>query len=156
MKLRELTIQYRTRDDAPELPSRLTDPRHVVEAVRARLEREAQEVLVAVLLDTTHAPLGIVEVARGAGNVCYLTPRDVLIPALQAGAVAVIIAHNHPSGDPTPSADDAALVARVAQGLGLVGLQLLDSIIIGAEGRHFSAAATGVMPPLTSAERMTP
>jgi DNA repair protein RadC len=60
-------------------------------------------------------------------------PRDIIIPALELNASSVVIAHNHPSGDVTPSHEDIVITKRIQEGLELVGLNLLDHIIISKE-----------------------
>jgi len=64
-------------------------------------------------------------------------PREVFKAALLANAAAIILTHNHPSGDPTPSADDMALTRRLAEAGTLIGVEVLDHIIVG-DGRYFS------------------
>lgn len=89
-----------------------------------------------VLLDARHRPIRVVTVAVGTINASRLQPRDVLAPALVAGAGAVILAHNHPSGDPTPSRADRQVTAALRQGADLVGIRLLDHLIVSRTGHH--------------------
>ena len=70
-------------------------------------------------------------------------PRDVFKVALLANAAGVIVAHNQPSGDPTPSADDVALCARLRRCADLIGVDLLDFVIVG-DGRSFSFKEAGL------------
>ena len=69
-------------------------------------------------------------------------PREVFGPAIRAGAAALILVHNHPSGDPTPSAEDAAITQRLRQVGELVGIRVLDHVVIG-RGRFTSMAEEG-------------
>ncbi len=103
------------------------------------LADQAQECLAVLLLDNRHRPLGVVEVARGNVNMVHVQPRDVFTPALVSGAQAVIVAHNHPSGDPTPSPDDRHLTESLVDAGTLLGVQMLDHLVIG-HGRACTAS----------------
>jgi DNA repair protein RadC len=98
----------------------------------AHLEREESIVL---LLDRRHRVLR--EAVVGVGGVAHapMEPREVLAAALrEPGAAAILVAHNHPSGDPAPSADDRAVTRRLAKAAELVGLELVDHVIVAARG----------------------
>jgi DNA repair protein RadC len=73
-------------------------------------------------------------IAQGGLHGCALTPRDVLRPALRDGASAIILLHNHPSGDPTPSPDDIHMTRALFIACDVVGLSLLDHIVIAKGG----------------------
>lgn len=95
-----------------------------------------------VLLDTKHRVMRTVIVATGGLNATMVEPRDVFREAVMGGAAAVIVFHNHPSGDPTPSPDDFALTRRLnAAGL-LMGIDLVDHVILG-DARYFSFKEVG-------------
>jgi DNA repair protein RadC len=74
-----------------------------------------------------------------------VTARDVLRPLVDLGASAAILAHNHPSGDPSPSAADRELTARLVVACALVGVPLVDHLVVAASGHH-SFAAEGRLP----------
>jgi len=98
----------------------------------AHLQREESVVL---LLDRRHRVLR--EVSVGVGGVAHapMEPREVFAAAFrEPGVAAVLVAHNHPSGEPTPSADDLAITRRLARGADLIGLEFVDHIIIAATG----------------------
>lgn len=100
----------------------------------AHLDREESWVLV---LDRRHRVLR--EVLVGVGGVAHtpMEPREVLAAALrEPGAAAVLVAHNHPSGETIPSTDDMAITRRLERGAELVGLEFVDHVIIGARGWH--------------------
>ena len=109
------------------------------------LQAETQEVFVAVLLNARNACIGVCEVHRGSAVAVEVSPADVLKTALIAGATGLIVAHNHPSGDPEPSADDLTLTSRLQRGAELIGLALLDHIIIGEGLAYVSLADRGVL-----------
>jgi hypothetical protein len=90
------------------------------------------EVCLALLLTTKRHVIAVHEIGRGTIDSCPVSPREVLTAALFANAAGVIVAHNHPSGDPTPSSDDFALCSRLRAAADLVGVQLVDFLIVGA------------------------
>jgi DNA repair protein RadC len=93
--------------------------------------------------------LRIQEVSLGSVNESIAHPRDIFRPALISSAYAMIVVHNHPSGDPSPSQSDHSLTRRLGEGAELLQIKLLDHIIIGApaEGRtpYFSFKEAGVL-----------
>ncbi len=96
-----------------------------------RLRDELHETFWVLLLDTKHRVLAEWPVSRGGLDQVNVDPRDIFQPALEHRAAAVLLAHNHPSGDPEPSAADIALTRRLAEAAQLLGIRLLDHIIIG-------------------------
>src|SRR5574343_609350 len=100
-------------------------------AVRPVLESLAQERFVALLLDQRSKLLSVATVAEGGFSECPVDPKAIFAAALLSGATALILAHNHPSGDPTPSAPDLALTRRLVDGGTLLCIRVLDHIVIG-------------------------
>lgn len=94
------------------------------------------ERIVSLLLDSRHRLIRRELVALGTVNASRLSPRDVLAPALVAGATAVVVAHNHPSGDPTPSRADRQVTAALRDAAAVVGVDLLDHLILGRREHH--------------------
>ena len=90
-----------------------------------------------VLLDTKHRLLRTTLLSVGTLDASIVHPREVFRAAANAGAAALVLFHNHPSGDPTPSDDDIALTRRLIQAGELMGIAVLDHVII-AENRFFS------------------
>lgn len=101
------------------------------------LVEEREEQVHLLLLDAKNGVLAHDVVARGTPDEATLYPRKILERALTARASAVLIAHNHPSGDPVPSGADEALTAAIARSLAAAGLRFLDHIVLG-HGSHFS------------------
>jgi DNA repair protein RadC len=130
----------RTKIDTPELVYELLGPE-----MRA-LHKESLRV---ILLDTRYHLLRIEEVSLGSLNESIAHPRDVFRPALIFSAYAVVVAHNHPSGDPSPSQADHSLTRRLREAAELLQIKLLDHIIVGApaEGQlpYFSFKEMGVL-----------
>jgi len=96
-----------------------------------RLSGLAQEVFVALALDVRNAVIEEIEVARGSLTHVGVHPREVFRPLIRAAAAAVIVAHNHPSGDPRPSPADIDLTDRLRKVGELVEIPLLDHVILG-------------------------
>lgn len=82
-----------------------------------------------ILLDNRNRVLGTSMVARGSINECQVQPREVFTPLLLTGAANVILVHNHPSGDPSPSSEDRALTVRMGEAGRLLGARVLDHVI---------------------------
>ena len=144
--LRELTIRYAAKTDAtgePILIGRtLSTPQAVAAALTALLHDESIEVFAILCLSTKHHVLGYHEVSRGTLDSTLVHPREVFKAALLANAAAIILAHNHPSGDPTPSPDDSVLTTRLRAAGTLLGVEVLDHVVIG-DGRYVSFRETG-------------
>lgn len=99
-----------------------------------RLRDHKKEVFVALLLDGRHRLLREERVSEGSLTASIVHPREVFGPAIREAAAAVIVAHNHPSGDPSPSREDLAVTARLQEVGQLVGIDLLDHVVIGDPG----------------------
>ena len=102
-----------------------------------RLNRQAEERVYMIALDNKNKPLGVFEISHGSGNFSVCNPREIYIRALLCGAFSVILAHNHPSGDPTPSRLDIEMYADIKEAGRILGVKLLDSIVIGND-QYFS------------------
>jgi DNA repair protein RadC len=108
-------------------------PRDSAEFLRMRLGHLLHEEFHAVWLDNRHQVLAIDKLFTGSIDGASVHPREVVRKALQHNAAAVIFAHNHPSGNPEPSAADRAITARLREALELIDIRLLDHIIVGAQ-----------------------
>ena len=126
--------------DSPELVNELVGP---------EMRRLRKESLRVILLDTRYHLIRVEEVSIGSVNESIAHPRDIFRPALVSSAYAVIVVHNHPSGDASPSQTDHSLTRRLAEAAELLQIKLLDHIIIGApaEGSpgYFSFKEAGVL-----------
>lgn len=90
-----------------------------------------KEHLLLIMLDTKNHYLGEKVISIGTVNSSYLSPREIFIEALNKNAVRIVLIHNHPSGDPTPSREDLLSTSRIKEAGKLIGIELLDHIIIG-------------------------
>ena len=120
----------------------LTDPPAAGRYFAQRLRGQPVEVFAALFLDTRHRALAFEELFRGTIDGAEVHPREVVRRALAHNAAAVIVGHNHPSGNPEPSAADRAVTAQLKQSLALVDVRLLDHFVIG-DGPPASMAARG-------------
>jgi DNA repair protein RadC len=111
----------------------------VVGMLRAFHRDDPRERFAVVYLDARHRPLAVHTAHVGTADSAPVHPREVFGPALALAAVAVVVAHNHPTGDPTPSPDDRRITERLRQAGELLGVPLLDHIVLG-DPRYFSFA----------------
>jgi DNA repair protein RadC len=132
------------REAAPAYPAGITvgSPPDAVSIARNVIGSEIAEVLL-VLLDSRHRVAGFTEVARGTVNANRFSPRDVLVPALAGNAAAIIVCHNHPSGDPTPSQADRRVTNALRDACAIVDIPLLDHLIVTDTGHHSFREAGG-------------
>lgn len=114
-------------------------------AVGPRLSGLVVEQLHALFLDRRHRAIAHRVVSQGSDAYTVVDPRQIFRLAVSLGAAALVIAHNHPSGDPTPSAQDREVTRRVAQAGRLLGVPLLDHLVCAGD-RYVSFAALGELP----------
>ena len=124
---------------------RLRNASEAADEFRPRLEPEAVEVFGVLALSTRHDSVGYHEVSRGCLSSPVVHPREVFKAAVLSNAAAIIVAHNHPSGDPVPSADDIELTLRLRAAGELLGIDLVDHIVIDHHGRYFSFRESGCL-----------
>lgn len=109
----------------------LNHPKIIAARYMERLRHEKQELIYLLMLDKKNHLLGERCISRGSVDASVITPREIMIAALQQQAVNLVLLHNHPSGNPTPSQADVYLTERIRQAAELIGLSLLDHIVIG-------------------------
>lgn len=112
----------------------ISSPDAARDVLRSYLAGVDREHFVVLLVDTKNRIIGINTVSVGSLNACITHPREVFKPAIVANAAAIIVGHNHPSGDPTPSREDLAVTTQLVQAGRLLGIEVLDSLIITEEG----------------------
>jgi DNA repair protein RadC len=144
--LRELTIRYTVKTDAAGEPivvgRQVNTPADSAAVFTTMLQDEAREVFAMLCLSTKHRVLAYHEVSRGCLDSTLVHPREVFKAAILANAASIVLAHNHPSGDPAPSPDDMALTRRLVDAGRLIGVDVLDHIVIG-DGRYVSFRERG-------------
>ena len=112
----------------------LTEPKQVFSELQTLLQYHEYEVFALLLLDSKHRVIGFRELFRGTLDGASVYPREVVKIALEHNAAAVIMVHNHPSGDPEPSQADRTLTTTIKNALNMVGTRILDHVVVGHEG----------------------
>lgn len=141
LALREVRDRLWRPDEGPmrgEVASSAAAHAHV-----AALAAEPQEIVAGLFLDCRNRRVALREVFRGGLDLAQARPREILAEALRANAARLIVAHNHPSGDPEPSAADFAFTEALVRAAEAVGVPLVDHLIVGGEGRYYSFADAG-------------
>ena len=108
------------------------------------MRHKEQEFLKMLILNTKNVLMKDIDISKGTVNASLATPREIYIEALKYRGSSVILLHNHPSGDPTPSNDDCLFTKRVAEAGKVVGISLLDHIIIG-DNSYVSLKERGIL-----------
>jgi DNA repair protein RadC len=121
---------------------RIASSADVFRAYHSRLRDLKHECFLLLLLDAKHAVVRDVTVSQGSLTMSLVHPREVFAPAIKESAAAVVVLHNHPSGDPEPSAEDRAVTTRLVTAGEMLGIPLLDHIVLG-DGRYVSFADRG-------------
>lgn len=109
-----------------------------------RMAHLRKEHFVALLLDGKNRLIRRVRISEGSLTASVVHPREAFLPAVRASAASVIFAHNHPSGDPTPSAEDRAVTEQLREAGRILGIAVLDHLVIGS-GRFRSLAEEGLL-----------
>lgn len=118
-------------------------PETIAEYYMERLRHEEQELLICMMLDTKNHLLGEEMVFKGTVNSSLANPREIFLTAVSYHAVGILLVHNHPSGDPTPSRADMDFTERVRRAGDILGIPLIDHIIIG-DHRFLSFRQRGI------------
>lgn len=123
--VREKTFSY-------DFPEKISFPDDAVETLNATLDlqNKAEEFFVMITLDTKNHVTGLFEISHGSLNGSIVHPREVFKRALLQNACSIIVAHNHPSGDPTPINEDINITKRLVECGRLIGIDVLDHLII--------------------------
>ena len=115
-------------------PRSIRGPDDVVAVLGPKLRKESREHFLVLLLNARHEVIGKETVSIGTLNASIVHPREVFRPAILASAASIILAHNHPSGDPEPSEEDLGITKRLAEVGELVGIGVLDHVIVASRG----------------------
>jgi DNA repair protein RadC len=122
----------------------LTSPEAAAEVLVPPLAAADRERCLSAVLDTKHRLLAVVTVSVGSLDRTFMSPREVFRDALLHNAAALVLAHNHPSGDPEPSRDDEQVTRRLVRAGDLVGVPVLDHLVVGGQ-RWVSLARRGLV-----------
>ena len=119
-------------DLEPELKNYdIKNPQSVVKAIRASIKDKAKEHFKLILLDTRNKIIGISTISIGTLNASLVHPREIFKEAIIHNSASVVLAHNHPSGDPEPSEEDLTITKRLVESGKILGIEVIDHIIIG-------------------------
>jgi DNA repair protein RadC len=148
-RYRRVAVTYTVaREQPPAAWPRLSSPEAAAEFARELLAAhdDDREHFWVVFLNSQNGYTGHHLVSTGSLSAAIVHPREVFGPALREGAAHLVLVHNHPSGDPTPSKEDVALTRQLAEGARLLGVRLHDHLIVGnGTGQWLSMAQRGLL-----------
>lgn len=121
---------------------KINSPVDVYNRIYPRLREQKKEMFIELCLDTKNQVIKEDIISIGSLNANVVHPREVFRMALAESAAHIIVAHNHPSGDPTPSREDIEITKKLVETGSIIGIDVLDHVIIG-DGRHFSMKEAG-------------
>jgi len=123
---------------------RFTSPRQVFDYFHHEFRDSRKEYFLTLLLDGKNRIIRRVQISEGSLNQSIVHPREVFSPAVKESAAAVILVHNHPTGDPAPSSEDIAITRRLREAGEIMGIKVLDHIIVG-DGEYMSFVERGIL-----------
>lgn len=123
---------------------KINNPEDAYKFIKDALETSDRERFIAIYLDAKNRVIGVDEISTGGITAAAFYPREIVKGALLSNAVSIIIAHNHPSGDPTPSSDDINVTTKIKEACSLLQIELSDHIIVG-DGQYFSFLDKGYL-----------
>lgn len=124
---KEVSMNY------PDLSYIIRSPEDVVQIGKTfmHIHEEPEEYMYMICMNTKNKVIGVFEISHGNVNSSIVGTREIFQKALLANAVSIILMHNHPSGDPSPSREDIEVTRRIVEAGKIIGIQVLDHIIIG-------------------------
>jgi len=139
--LGELTKRFKTYRSGDTY--KITSPSDVADLVMEQMKSYNREILKLILLNTKNIVIHICDISVGSLNSSIVHPREVFSEAILRHSASIIICHNHPSGDPTPSSEDISITSRLKECGKIIGIDVLDHIIIG-DGVYVSLKEKGI------------
>jgi DNA repair protein RadC len=139
----ELSRRAASRPSVPK--PRISGPDDVVQLCGPQLRGSDREHFWCLALNTKNQLLRAIEVSVGSLNASIVHPRELFKEAVRLSAASVVVVHNHPSGDPTPSGADIQLTRRLVKAGDVLGIEVLDHVVIGDSGEHASLRDLGLM-----------
>ncbi|WP_315078390.1 DNA repair protein RadC [uncultured Clostridium sp.] len=133
LALAELFKRFRTFKSA-DRDIKIMYPNDLAMLINGEMSLLKQEILKVIFLNTKNIVIGTKDVFKGSLNTSIVHPREIFKEAVNKSSAKIIISHNHPSGDPTPSKEDINITLRIKECGEIMGIQLLDHIIIGKNG----------------------
>lgn len=123
---------------------RFTSPQQVFDYFHHEFRDSRKEYFLILLLDGKNRIIRRVQISEGSLNQSIVHPREVYLPAVKESAAAIILVHNHPTGDPAPSSEDIAITRRLKEAGEIMGIRVLDHIIVG-DGEYVSFVERGLL-----------
>jgi len=108
-----------------------SNPSSIAMYYMEEMRHHKQEIMKLLLLNTKNKLISENDISKGTVNSAVISPRELFVEALQKNAVSIILIHNHPSGEPTPSREDILMTKRITEAGKMIGIALLDHIVIG-------------------------
>ncbi|MEG0772343.1 DNA repair protein RadC [Clostridium sp.] len=142
MALSELSKRFKSFRSGEEI--KITEPQNVAEYIMEDMRHLKKEYLKIIMLNTKNIVIKVTDVSMGSLNSSIVHPREVFVEAIKCSSASIIICHNHPSGDPTPSKEDINITSRLKECGKLLGIEVLDHIIIG-NGTYTSLKEKGFL-----------
>jgi len=139
--IREVTALYR---GARRAVAKMDAPEVAAAFIRKVLPDNSREHFIALYLDGGHKVIAFSVVATGTANACHIHPRELFQRAFLTGAVAIVVGHNHPSGQLEPSTEDRKLTTQLNDAGKLLGVKLLDHVIVTDDGFYSFVQTTGL------------
>ena len=115
----------------------IASPGDAANYLMSRLRHETHEKFMVMLLNTKNRIMSVKQIAEGSLTSAVVHPREVFAPAVTAHAAAILVAHNHPSGDPYPSTEDRKLTQALNEAGSILGIPVIDHVVIG-DNRYYS------------------
>lgn len=143
--LAAVEISRRARVPQSDKRPRISTPEDVTDLCGLQLRGLDREHFWALALNTKNRLVRIIEVSVGSLNASIVHPRELFKEAVKVSAASIVVVHNHPSGDPTPSGADIQLTRRIVKAGDVLGIEVLDHVIIGDGGEHASLRDLGLM-----------
>ena len=123
----------------------VSGPEDVVRLCAPQLRGSDREHFWALALNTKNQLIRVIEVSIGSLNASIVHPRELFKDAVRVSAASIVVVHNHPSGDPTPSGADIQLTRRLVKAGDVLGIEVLDHVVVGDGGQHASLRDLGLM-----------
>ncbi|MDY6011921.1 RadC family protein [Clostridium sp.] len=143
LAIAELFRRFNTYKSYSEF-KRINSPKDVANMLYGEMGTINQEILKLIILNTKNEVVKIKDVFKGSLNSSLVHPREIFSEAINNSAASIIICHNHPSGDPTPSSEDIKVTTRINQSGDIIGIKLIDHIIIG-RNNYVSLKEKGIL-----------
>ncbi|MEH7451138.1 JAB domain-containing protein [Gottfriedia acidiceleris] len=124
---------------------RITSPIEAQSLAASFIADEDREVFLVLMLNTKNEVVGLHKAHVGSLNASVVHPRDVMKCAILNNAASIIVSHQHPSGDSTPSREDIEVTKRLVEAGKIMGIEVLDHIIVSYKGNHYSLKEHGKM-----------